>query len=109
MWFTFCIQQDISRLNISMQNTVLMGVMNGPRYLCDELDPLPDRYRRVFNYFIKLAALDKLHAEVALVVTFAHLVDWDDAWVVKTPSSFCFQSETLEVRAGRPSSHPDHF
>jgi hypothetical protein len=33
--FAFAIQQNVSRLNVTMQNTVLMRVVNGARDLGD--------------------------------------------------------------------------
>jgi hypothetical protein len=44
----------------------------------------------LFDYFVKLAAFDKLHAEVALAIALTDLVDWDDARMVEARSSFGF-------------------
>jgi hypothetical protein len=63
----------------------------------------------VFNYFTKLAAFDKLHTEVAVAIAFAHLVDWDDAWMIKARRGFSFKSEALEVCFGRPLPETNDF
>ena len=64
--------------------------MNGTCHLGDKFHGLPDWNRRVFNYLIKLAAFDELHAEVTLPIALAYLVDWDDARMVKARGGFRF-------------------
>src|SRR4030095_3004430 len=107
MWCAICIQQNVSRLDVPMQNPVFMRVMHGAGDLCDEFHCLPDRKRSVFNYLIKLAALDKLHTEVALAIAFAYLVDGHDAGMVETRGGFSFKSEALEVCFGGPLAKAD--
>jgi hypothetical protein len=43
-----------------MQNTVFMGVVDRARHLGDEFSGLADRYWRLFNYFVELAAFNKV-------------------------------------------------
>src|SRR4029077_1165483 len=88
--FAFCIQQNVCRLDVPMQNTVFMRVVNGARHPGDEFPRPPGRNRRVFNYLVKLAAFDKLHAEVALAIALADLINWDDARVSEARGSFAF-------------------
>ena len=38
MRFTFLIEQNVPRFDVSMKNAVLVRVMNGARYLGDEFD-----------------------------------------------------------------------
>ena len=92
-----------------MQNAVFMRVMNGAGHLCDEFHRLPDRHRRALDYFVKLAAFDKLHAEVALAIALADLVDGDDARMIEAGGSFGFQSKALEVRFGGPLAEANDF
>ena len=70
---------------------------------------MPDGHRRVFNHFVKLTAFDKLHAEEALPIAFAHLVNWDDAGMIEARRSFCFQVKALEVRFGGPLPEANDF
>ena len=86
-----------------------MRVVHGACHLCDEFHRLPDGHRRVFNYFVKLTAFDKLHAEVALPIALAYLVNRDDAWIIQARSSFCFQAKALEVRFGGPLPKANDF
>ena len=104
MRFALCIKQNVSRFDVAMENAVFMRVMHGACHLCDEFHRLPDGHRRVFNHFVKLAAFDELHAEVTLAIALAHLVDWDDAWMIKARSGFCFQTKALEVRFAWPTA-----
>ena len=92
-----------------MKDAVFMRVMHGARYFCDEFRCLPDGRRRVFNHFIKLTAFDELHAEVALPIALAHLVDWDNTGMVEAGSRFCFQTKALEVRFGSPLPKANDF
>jgi len=63
----------------------------------------------VFNYFVKLTAFYKLHAEIALAIPLAYLVDGDDAWMVKARSGFSFQAKALEMRLRCPLAEADDF
>src|SRR5262250_1936894 len=92
-----------------MQNTVFVCVMHSARHLGDELYRLSDRYRCLFNYLIKLAALDELHAEVALTIALAYFVDRNDAWMIEACSGFRFQAKTLKVCWCCPLTEADNF
>src|SRR6476469_2035862 len=109
MRFTSFIHENVSRLDVAMQNTVFMRVMDSTRYLGDEFHGLTNRHRRALNYFVKLAAFDKLHAEVALPIALAHLVDWDDARMVKARRGLGFQTEALDMRFGGPLPKANDF
>ena len=86
-----------------------MRVMYSVGHLGDKFDRLPNRQRCVPDYFLELAAFNKLHAEVALAIALADLVDWDDAWMIKARRGFCFQTKALEVRLRGPLSKTDDF
>ena len=92
-----------------MQNAVFVRVMNGARHLGNEFHRLPDRNRRVFNYFIKLTAFDELHAEVALPIALAHFVDGDDARMIEARRGFGFKTKALEVGLRGPLSKTNDF
>src|SRR5437667_12718142 len=42
VWFTFLVEQDVSRFDVAMKNVVLMSVINGARHLCDYFYCPPD-------------------------------------------------------------------
>jgi hypothetical protein len=58
----------------------------------------------VFHYLVKLTAFNKLHAEVALTIALAYLIDRHDARVIEARRGFCFRSKPLEVRLRGPLS-----
>src|SRR5205807_8734117 len=109
MRFAFCIEQNVSRFNISMQNAVRMRVMNCSAYLCDQFRRMPDRHRRAADHFVKLASLDELHAEIAGAISLTHLVDRDDAWMIEARGGFRFPAKALQVCFGRPLTKTDDF
>src|SRR6266699_2938318 len=109
MRFASRVQQHVAGLDVSMQNAVFMRVMDGAGYLCDEFHRMPNRHRCVCYYFVKLAAFNKLHTEVAVAIAFAHLVDGHDGWVIETRRSFSFQTKAFKMRFGRPLPESDDF
>jgi len=109
MRFAFLIKQNISRLDVSMQNAVFVRVMHGARHLRDEFRRLPDRHGRVLDYFVQLASFDELHAEITGAIPLADLVDGDDARMIEAGGGFRLQTKTLKMRFGRPLTKTDHF
>src|SRR5206468_3367959 len=109
MRFALLIQQNVSRLDVSMQNAVLMGVMHDARHLSYQFCRLPDRHRLAPDYFIELAAFDELHAEIARAIALADLVDWNDTGMLQPRCRFGFQAEPLQVRFGGPLAKTNDF
>src|SRR4029453_5237448 len=102
MRLMFCIKQDVPRLDVSMQNAVFMRVMHSARHFGHEFRRLPNGDRPPLDYFIKLAAFDELHAEVALAVALADLVDGHDTRVVKACSGLGFHTKPFRGAGGGP-------
>src|ERR1044072_1886035 len=109
MRFAVCIEQNVSRLDVAMQNAVFMGVVHRAGQLGDQLDCAPDGYGLAADYFVKLAGFDKVHAEVALAIPLAYLVDWHDALMIQTGGSFGFPAKAFKVRFLGPIARADHF
>ena len=86
-----------------MQNAVLMRVMNRAGHLGDQFRRVPDRHRRAPDDFVKLAAFDEFHAEVARAIALADFVDGNDAWMLEAGGSFGFATKTLQVRFRSPT------
>src|SRR5215469_18676568 len=107
MRFAFCIEQNVSRLDVTMENAVLMRVMNSARYPGDEFRRLPNRHRRPPNDFVKLTAFDEFHAEIARAITLAHFVNRNDAGMLQTRRSFGFEAKAPKVHFTRPLTKPD--
>jgi hypothetical protein len=58
---------------------------------------------------IKLAAFDKLHAEVTGAVAFAYFVDGNNAGMIKPGRGFRFPAKALQVRLAGPMTQADHL
>ena len=63
---------------------------------------LPNRHRLAPDYFVQLAAFDELHAEVALAIALADLVNGNNAWMFEAGGSFRFSAKALQVRFASP-------
>src|SRR4029453_12947620 len=109
MRFTVCIEQNVPRFDVPMQNSVLMRVMHYARYLRDEFRRLPNRHRGAPNDFVKLPAFNEFHAEITGAVAFAYFVNWNDARVIETRGGFRFPAETFHVRFARPLTKVNDF
>ena len=95
MRFAFFIKQDVSRLDVSMQNAVLVGVMHGARQFRDEFRCATDGYRLAPNHFVQLAAFDQIHAEVTATVALPDFMNWNDGWMVETGGCLGLQPKSL--------------
>src|SRR5438105_3319236 len=109
MRFTVLIEQNIPWLDVTVQNAVLMRVMNGARHFRNKFHCAPNRHRLTSRYFVKLAAFDELHAEVALAIALADLVNGNNAWMFEAGSSFRLSAKALQMRLGRPRAQANHF
>src|SRR5262249_37361519 len=107
--FAFCIQQNVSRFDVAMEDSVFMRVMNSARDLCDELHRLPDRHRSSPNDFVELSAFDEFHAEVAGAIPLIHFVNGDNAWMIETGGGFGFPAKALQMRFARPLTKANYF
>src|SRR5215469_2417609 len=109
MRFAFAVPQNVSRLDVPMQNSVFMRVVHGAGHLRDEFRRLASRQRRAPDYLVKLTAFDELHAEKARAISLAHFVDWNDAWMIEAGSGFGFPAKAFEVRPARPLTQGNNF
>jgi hypothetical protein len=92
-----------------MKNAVLVRVMDRACDLRDEFHRATDWHRLAPDHVVKLAALDEVHAEVAVAVALADFVNWDNAWMVEAGGRFRFETKTLQVRFRGPLAQADHF
>src|SRR5512132_3140023 len=107
MRFTFCIEQNVSRFDVSVENSMFMRVMDGAGHLRYEVGCLPDRHRRPPNDLVKLTAFNKLHAEVARTITLADFVDWNDTGMLQFSRGFGFKAKAFQMSFARPLTYPD--
>ena len=82
MRFAVSIKQNISRLDVSMEDAVLVRIMHGARQLRDDFRRSTDWHRFAPNNFIKLSALHKFHTKVTGTLALPDLVNRDNARMV---------------------------
>src|ERR1043166_7211371 len=109
MRFAVCIEQTVSRLNVSVQNAVLMRVMHSARQLRDHFCSTARRRWFMPGNCIELTATDQSHAEVTRTVALADFVNWNNARMVQPRCGFRFQAKTLEMRFACPLPKANHF
>src|SRR2546423_5057209 len=78
MRFAACVEQNVSRLDVAMEDSVFVRVVHRARHFGDYFRRLPHRYRRSAYDFVKLTPLDEFHAEIARSITLAHFIDGND-------------------------------
>jgi hypothetical protein len=61
------------------------------------------------DYFVKLTAVDELHAEVALAMALADFVDGNNAWMFEVGGGFGLAAESFQVPFGCPRTQSEHF
>jgi hypothetical protein len=109
MRFAVCVEQNVSRLDVTMKDAVLVRVMDRARHFGDYFRRLPHRHWRTAYHFIKLTAFDKFHAEIAGAVALAHFVDGNDARVIKTRGGCRFAAKTFQVCSAGPLTKLKNF
>jgi hypothetical protein len=102
MRFAVCIKQNISRLDVSVQNAVFMCVVHSASHFHDEFHCLPHRCRPATDYFVELASFDKSHAEVACAIALADLVDGNDLRMIELRRGFRFPAKAFQMGVGCP-------
>src|SRR5215831_14577525 len=109
MRFAVRVEQNVSRLDVAMEDSVLMCVMDRTRHFGDYFRRLPHRHRRSAYDFIKLTAFDEFHAEVAGSITLTHFIDGNDMRVIKTRCGCRFAAKALKVCFAGPLTEPKNF
>jgi hypothetical protein len=104
-----CVNQDVAGLEIAVQDPALVGMVDGPRNRRDESNRRLPVTRILGQPLGHAAPLDQLHAEVAVAVVFAHLMNRHDVRMVEVRDGFRFPTKTLEIFRGRPSPAQDHL
>ena len=106
---TLSIEQDVSWLDVTVQDAALVRVLHGPRQARDDFRRASQRNDFPPNEMIEVAAFLQLHAEVARAVALADLINRDDAWVLQAGGRFGLAPKALQMRFGRPMSERDHL
>ena len=104
-----CVDQDVGRLEVAMQDMVLMGVLHGQGDLLHELGR-PSRGRVALGDRLGQARpLDEPHAEVVLPVSLANFVDGHDRGMVEAGGSLGLGTETANLGVVGELTGQDHL
>ena len=108
--FAVSVQQNISWLDVSMQNAVFVCVVHSAGDFRDEFCCLPGRYRTMIDDFVEPISFNKPHAEVARPIALANLVDGNDPRIIKLRRRFRFPAKAFQVRvSGKPTNADDLY
>src|SRR6266516_3692982 len=61
------------------------------------------------DYFVKLAAFDEFHAEIAGAIALADFVNGNNAWMLEAGGGFCFAAESLKMCFRGPVTEANYF
>ena len=86
-----------------------MRVMNSASQLRDQFRCTANPHRLALDHFVKLAALDEIHAEIAATIALAHFVDGNDAWMFEAGGGFSFATKTLQMCVRSPRAQANDF
>jgi hypothetical protein len=91
------IQQDIGRLQIPVEDAVLMGVVHRTADHRQEPDSGAGVLSQAGEFVFEAASLDQFHAEVVLPSILAHFVNGNDVRMIELGGGFGFGVEALHV------------
>src|SRR5207248_9580984 len=103
------IQQDISWLDVTMKDSVLVRELNRACNFHEQLGCTPSGHRSTFGKLIQVAAFDELHAEITRAVALADFVNRNDLRMLETRRRLGLVTKTPYVRCARPLAETDHF
>jgi hypothetical protein len=103
------LQQNVGRLQVAVDDALLMGVVHGPGERLDQDRRLRSRGRLTAGGLGQAAAVDQLHREVRQAVVFADFVDLNNVGMVQTGHRFRLGLEAGADLCGRVLARQDHL
>jgi hypothetical protein len=97
VWFAIRVQQNISGLDVSVQNAVFVCVVHRAGDFHHELCCLPRRYRTATDYFVEAISFNEPHAEVIRAIALANLVDGNNPRMIELRRCFRFPPKAFQV------------
>src|ERR1051325_7227680 len=90
------IDQDVRGLKVTMENTTLVGVLDGPSEGDDELRCVAWRKWLGLQTLGQVTALDEGHRKIGMAVVLTDLMDGDDRRMVEAGDRFRFVLKPAE-------------
>ncbi len=103
------IEEDIRRFQVAVKDAALVGVVDGIGDLRNDPRGLARVVLEVSEGFLHPPTVDQLHAEIALILEGANLVDRDNAGVVECGDGFGFVLKTAELILAGELGVADHL
>jgi hypothetical protein len=105
------IKEDVGWFKVAMQDTSLMGVVDGASDLGRDLGRMfRRRSRRTgIELLIECAASDQLHGEERSPVMFTHLVDRYDVGMIEPAGGLCLALKTVPLRFAGELAGQNHL
>ena len=103
------VDQHVRRLQIAVQNAVLVGIMDGPRDHGEVARGLARPQRTAGHQGTERLALDAAHAEIRLPVHLARAVDGDDVGMRQVRRRLGLRLKARMVRRRGQLAAQDHF
>jgi len=96
-WFTATVEQDVSRLEIAMQNRVLMRVLDSMRHFGHKPDAFAQFVAQDRLGFLQASPSRVFHAEERQAVfTLADFIDGKNIRMIETGRRFSFTPKTFQ-------------
>src|SRR5215831_16193792 len=92
-----------------MKNAMFMRIVDATRQSSQEFDRAPNGKLLLPNDFIELAALEQIHAEIAVTIVLANFVDRNDRRMIEPGRGFRFATKPAQMALGRPTRDANHF
>lgn len=111
LWFASFCDEDVARLEVSVDHAALMGVMNCVAERGEDREPFLRAWVLLRNELREIAAFDQFHRDerliAAIVLRGASFVDLGDARVEQATKHFCFVLKASENAGGVEASADD--
>jgi hypothetical protein len=103
------VEQDVGGLEVSVQDTPLMGMVDRPRDLGDEESRLARRTSEAVEDLVQARPFHELHGEVVPALELSDLVNRDDAGVVQVGDGLGLVPEAAHLVVVGPGPGADHL
>ena len=103
------VEHNIGRLEVAVDDSLLMGAFDRLGDYHDDLGGLPRRQRPIGNFLRQAFAFDERHRKIMLPVVLADFEDGDDAGMIEFGRRFGLGVEPFDVGFVGKLSRQDHF